>query len=69
MKSKGAEYSTIFRKAGMAWGKGDVPRAVAILQDGIARAAARGDADVVLVLQRDLERYQRLAAGTEAGAL
>ena len=68
MKSKGAEYSTIFRKAGMAWGKGDLPKAMAILHDGIARATARGDTDVVPVLQRDLERYQRLAASAEAGA-
>ena len=66
MKSKGAQYSTIFRKAGMAWGKGDVRKAVAILQDGIALASARGDLDVVQVLQRDLERYQGLAAGAEA---
>jgi hypothetical protein len=66
MKSKGAEYSTMFRKAGIAWGKGDLPKAMAILQDGIALAMARGDTDVVAVLQRELERYQRLAASTEA---
>jgi hypothetical protein len=69
MKSKGAEYSTMFRKAGMAWGKGDVAKAMAILQDGIALATARGDAHVVPMLQQDLERYQRLATDTAAGSL
>jgi hypothetical protein len=65
MKSKGAQYSKIFRKAGIAWGKGDVQKAIAILGAGLSLAAERGDTDVVQVLQRDLERYQRLAAGAE----
>jgi hypothetical protein len=65
MKSKGAEYSTFFRKAGIAWGKGNVHKAIAILQEGVALATARGDAQVSQILQQDLERYQRIAAGTE----
>jgi hypothetical protein len=65
MKSKGAQYSTFFRKAGMAWGKGDVHKAIAILTEGVALATARGDAQVAQVLRQDLKRYQRLAASTE----
>ena len=65
MKSKGEQYSKVFRKAGIAWGKGDVHKAIAILQEGLALACKRGDTDVVQVLQADLERYQRVAAGDE----
>ena len=67
MTSKGKQYSTIVRRAGLAWGKGDFQRAIAALQEGIALATAHGDSDVVQVLQRDLERYQRAAAGEELG--
>lgn len=63
MKSKGAEYSTIFRKAGIAWGKGELQKAVTILEQGLELATARGDVDVAQILQQDLSRYQRLAAG------
>lgn len=65
MKSKGAEYSTVFRKAGMAGSKGDLQKAMAILEDGVILASSRGDADVARVMQQDLERYRRLAAGSE----
>jgi hypothetical protein len=63
MTSKGAVYSKIFRKAGLAWGKGDVAKAVALLQEGLQCATANGDADVARVFQTDLERYQRLLQG------
>jgi hypothetical protein len=53
------------RRAGLAWGKGDLPKAIAALQEGIALATENGDAAFVQVLQRDLERYQRAAAGEE----
>jgi hypothetical protein len=65
MTSKGKQYSTIVRRAGLAWGKGDLPKAIAALQEGIALATENGDAAFVQVLQRDLERYQRAAAGEE----
>jgi len=63
MTSKGKQYSTIVRRAGLAWGKGDLPKAIAAVQEGIALATANGDEEVLRVLQRDLERYQRAAAG------
>jgi hypothetical protein len=69
MKSKGAEYSKIFRKAGLAWGKGNLQQAIAILQAGLALATAHGDADVAHVLRGDLERYRRLEAGAETDRL
>jgi hypothetical protein len=65
MKSKGEQYSKVFRKAGIAWGKGDVRKAIVILQEGLALAYKRGDTGVAQVLQADLERYQRVAAGGE----
>ncbi len=61
--NKGAVYSKIFRKAGLAWGKGDLNKAIALLQEGIALAAEHGDVDVSRLLQADLERYQGLARG------
>jgi hypothetical protein len=63
--NKGKQYSTIVRRAGLAWGKGDFQKAIAALQEGIALATANGDSEVVRVLQQDLERYQRAAAGEE----
>jgi hypothetical protein len=63
--SKGKQYSTIVRRAGLAWGKGDLQKAVAALQEGITLATANGDSEVIRVFQRDLERYQRAAAGEE----
>jgi hypothetical protein len=63
--SKGKQYSTIVRRAGLAWGKGDLQKAVAALQEGITLATAHGDSEVIRVFQRDLERYQRAAAGEE----
>ncbi len=65
MISKGKQYSTIVRRAGLAWGKGDLQKAIAALQEGIALAAANGDVEVVRVFQQDLERYQRAAAGED----
>ena len=62
MASKGKQYSTIVRRAGLAWGKGDLQKAIAALQEGIALATANGDSEVIRVFQRDLERYQRAAA-------
>ena len=61
--SKGKQYSTIVRRAGLAWGKGDLEKAIAALQEGIALATTNGDSEVVRVFQRDLERYQRAATG------
>jgi hypothetical protein len=67
--NKGMQYSKIFRKAGLAWGQGDLQKAMQILAEGIALAQAHGDSQVAQVLQQDLERYQHLAAGsTPAGA-
>jgi hypothetical protein len=63
MTSKGKQYSTIVRRAGLAWGQGDLQKAIAALQEGIALATQNGDAEVMQVLQHDLERYQRAAAG------
>ena len=65
MTSKGKQYSTIVRRAGLAWGKGDFQKAIATLQKGIALATANGDSEVVQVFQRDVERYQRAAASEE----
>ena len=65
MTSKGKQYSTIVRRAGLAWGKGDIPKAITALEAGIALATRNGDADVVRVLQQDLQRYRRAAAGEE----
>jgi hypothetical protein len=65
MTSKGKQYTTIVRRAGLAWGKGDLQKAIATLQEGITLATANGDSDIVRVLQRDLERYQCAVAGKE----
>jgi len=65
MTSKGKQYSTIVRRAGLAWGKGDLQKAIAAVQEGIAFATENGDSEVVRVFQRDLERYQRAAVGEE----
>ena len=65
MTSKGKQYSTIVRRAGLAWGKGDLQKASAAVQEGIALATENGDSEVVRVFQRDLERYQRAAVGEE----
>lgn len=69
MPSKGAEYSKIFRKAGLAWGKGNLHKAVAILEDGLDLATRRGDTAVARVMQQDLERYRRLAVRTDSESL
>ncbi len=63
MNRKGATYSNIFRKAGLAWGNGDVDKAIALLQEGLTLATERGNADAAHVLRADLERYQGLARG------
>jgi len=65
MTTKGKQYSTIVRRAGLAWGKGDLQKAVAALREGLAFAIENGDSEVIRVFQRDLERYQRAAAGEE----
>ena len=65
MLSKGKQYSTIVRRAGLAWGKGDLQKAIAALQEGITLATANGDIEVMRILQQDLERYQRAAAGED----
>jgi len=63
--NKGKQYSTIVRRAGLAWGKGDLQKAIATLQAGITLATANGDSEITRVFQRDLERYQRAIAGEE----
>ncbi|MDZ7379448.1 MAG: hypothetical protein ONB06_08895 [candidate division KSB1 bacterium] len=65
MTPKGKRYSTIVRRAGLAWGKGDLQRAIAVLAEGIALATRNGDTEVARVLRQDLERYQRAATGQE----
>ena len=45
--------------------EGDIQKAIAALEAGIAVATQNGDAEVVRVLQHDLECYQRAAAGEE----
>ena len=67
MKNKGAHYSKIFRKDALAWGKGDLQKAMQIVAEGMALAHSQGDTDMAQVLQQDLERYQRLASEVEAG--
>ena len=67
MKNKGAQYSKIFRKAGLAWGKGDLQKAMQIVAEGMALAHSQGDTAMAQVLQQDLDRYQRLASEVEAG--
>jgi hypothetical protein len=64
-KSKGEEYSKIFRRAGLAWGQGDIQQAIVILQEGISRATERGDANIVHVFQQDLARYRQALTGVE----
>jgi hypothetical protein len=66
MPAKGEQYIKIFRRAGLAWGKGNVHKALAIVEEGLALATARGDEEVAQVLRQDLSRYQRLARGEEA---
>lgn len=63
MTNKGAQYSKVFRKAGIAWGKGNLDTAIAILQTGIALATEQGDVDMARLMQNDVERYQRIAQG------
>lgn len=63
MTNKGAQYSKVFRKAGIAWGKGNLDTAIAILQTGIALATEQGDVDMARLMQGDVERYQRIAQG------
>lgn len=65
MPSKGAQYSKVFRKAGIAWGKGDVHKAIAILTAGLSLAQKQGDLDIAQILQQDMARYQRLLNGAE----
>jgi hypothetical protein len=65
MPGKGEQYTKIFRRAGLAWGKGDVHKALAIVEEGLALATARGDQDVAHMLRQDLSRYQRLARGED----
>lgn len=65
MTSKGAQYSKVFRKAGIAWGKGNLDAAVAILQAGIVLATEQGDADMVRLMRDDIERYQHIAQGAD----
>jgi hypothetical protein len=65
MQSKGAQYSKIFRKAGLAWGKGDLQQAMQIVAEGLVLAHSQGDTDVAQVLLQDLHRYQRLASEAE----
>lgn len=63
MTAKGKQYSMFIRRAGLAWGKGDLAKAIAALEDGLTLATANGDTEVVRVFQQDLARYQRAAAG------
>ena len=65
MTPKGKQYSMFIRRAGLAWGKGDLPKAIAALEEAIALATAQGDRDVVRVLHQDLVRYQRALEGTQ----
>ena len=65
MASKGKQYSTIVRRAGLAWGKGDLQKAIATLQEGITLATANGDSEIAWVFQQDLERYQHAVDGEE----
>ncbi|MGE3538110.1 MAG: hypothetical protein AB7N91_11835 [Candidatus Tectimicrobiota bacterium] len=51
------------RRAGLAWGKGDLPAAIAAIQEGIALATDQGDTAMAHVLQQDLLRYQRALEG------
>jgi hypothetical protein len=66
MTNKGAQYSKVFRKAGIAWGKGNLDAAMAILQAGITLATEQGDADMARLMQDDVARYQQIAQGTDA---
>ena len=65
MTNRGAEYSKIFRKAGLAWGKGKLHQALTLVQDGLALATERGDTDAVRIFQADVDRYQRALAGED----
>ena len=66
MISKGAQYSKVFRRAGAAWGKGDLTKAIAILQAGIVLATEQGDGEVARLMWEDVERYRRLAQSRES---
>ena len=65
MSSKGAEYSKFFRRAGIALGKGNVDKAIELLQDGYTLATERGDQAAAQRFQADIQTYQRMAAGGE----
>ena len=65
MTNKGAQYSKVFRKAGIAWGKGNLDIAIAILQAGIALATEQGNTRMARLMLEDVERYQRIAQGTD----
>lgn len=65
MTSKGAQYSKVFRKAGIAWGKGNLDAAIAILQVGIVLATEQGDTAMARLMRNDVERYQRIAQGED----
>jgi hypothetical protein len=65
MIPKGKQYATIVRRAGLAWGKGNLPQAIAALEEGITLATQNGDADMVRVFRQDMIRYQHAARGEE----
>lgn len=65
MQPKAAQYRKVFRKAGIAWRKGDVDKAIAILAAGLELAQEQGDVDIAQILQQDMARYQRLINGAE----
>ena len=65
MTPRGKQYSMFIRRAGLAWGKGDLEKAIAALEEGLVLATTNGDTEVVRIMQQDLVRYQRAAAGAE----
>ncbi len=65
MTAQGKRYATFVRRAGFAWGKGQAQQAIAALEEGITLARQNGDTAMALVLQQDMERYQRAVAGED----
>ena len=52
---KGERYARIFRKAGVFFGKGNIARAVEVLNEGKALAEELGDAKMAERFAREIE--------------
>jgi hypothetical protein len=53
---KGERYARIFRKAGVFIGKGNIPRAVETLKEGVGIATEQGDLSMVKRFDSEISR-------------